>query len=575
MADDVAKFQFPDHKFQRMLSSAVLFQQDWRQRNTANYRYYDGDQWSAADIEQLMIRGQQASVLNIIRPTVDQILALEQQRRADIQVVGREPDDGPMSDILTKLLKQVFDDNSFDYYLGKTFREGVIGGAGWIEVSVNDESGRNEVEVNHIPWDEVYADPYSKKPDSTDARFIIRQVWMDRDQLIDEFPEKKDMILQEMSLLTSAVTADFKGHEHTAQSRGVDIDTIFDDRRRRVAVNDTWYKDETGEIRHTIWMSNVFLEGVDPDEDGNNDAMNPSPYKANIFPLISFYAFRNRKGEPQGIVEFLLSIQDALNKSQSKYIWAQSARQVMAEEGAIDNPEEMREEIAKPDGVIMVQPGRLGAVQLLDHVNESQLLMQNMNFLLAMSQRVSGVNDATLGIGGTNARSALQESSRLLQGSSMQTSIIENLFFTRRQVANITLRLIGQFYNESRVVRITQINGFNNFIELNGERQDEETGKMVKINQIDDLLHFDVVLKEVEQFNTVKQLQLSQVVEAAKGGIIPPEIASQLIITLSDMPGKQELLQQTAIFFERQRQEQALAAQQEQELAVQQQLQVV
>jgi len=125
------------------------------------------------------------------------------------------------------------------------------------------------------------------------------------------------------------------------------------------------------------------------------------------------------------------------------------------------------------------------------------------------------------------------------------------------------------------VVRITQINGFNNFIELNGERQDEETGKMVKINQIDDLLHFDVVLKEVEQFNTVKQLQLSQVVEAAKGGIIPPEIASQLIITLSDMPGKQELLQQTAIFFERQRQEQALAAQQEQELAVQQQLQVV
>jgi len=191
--------------------------------------------------------------------------------------------------------------------------------------------------------------------------------------------------------------------------------------------------------------------------------------------------------------------------------------------------------------------------------------MQNMQFLLAMSQRVSGVNDATLGIGGTNARSAQQESTRLIQGSRMQTSIIENLFFTRRQVAKVVLRLIGQFYNDSRVVRITQPNGFNAFIELNGERTDEQTGETFKVNEIDDLLKFDVVLKEVEPFTTVKQLQLQQVVETAKAGVLPEEIAGQLIISLMDMPGKQELLQDLAIHFERLRQQQMQALQQQQQ----------
>jgi len=565
MADNVARFDYPDHKFQRMLSSSVLYQQEWRERNTDNYAYYDGDQWTKEEVTALELRGQQASVLNIIRPTVDQILALEVNKRADIQVVGREPDDGGTADVLSKLLKQVFDQNSFNYYQGKAFREGVIGGAGWIEVSVEeDDTGRNEVMVNHIPWEEIYCDPYSKKPDGTDARFIIRQVWMDRDQVIELYPDHKDEIIKEMDLLTTAITADYKGHEREAQLQA-GIDTLYDQVRRRVAVNETWYKDATGTIRYVVWMSNVFLEGEDPGDESVEDTMNESPYSANVYPLVPFYAFRNRKGEPQGVVEFIRPIQDALNKSQSKYIWTQSARQSIVEEGAVDSPEEWREEIAKPDGVLTVAPGRLNGVKILDHVNESTLLMQNMQFLLAMSQRVSGVNDATLGIGGTNARSAQQESTRLIQGSRMQTSIIENLFFTRRQVAKVVLRFIGQFYNDSRVVRITQPNGFNAFIELNGERTDEQTGETFKVNEIDDLLKFDVVLKEVEPFTTVKQLQLQQVVETAKAGVLPEEIAGQLIISLMDMPGKQELLQDLAIHFERQRQLQMQALQQQQQ----------
>ena len=94
-----------NHKFHRWLVNTENFERDWRKRNQRNFDFYDGDQWTADEKETLINRGQQPTVLNLIRPTIDMVLSLEVEKRSDLQVVGRNPDDVEIGDILTALLK--------------------------------------------------------------------------------------------------------------------------------------------------------------------------------------------------------------------------------------------------------------------------------------------------------------------------------------------------------------------------------------------------------------------------------------------------------------------------------------
>jgi len=537
-----------------MFVDAQLYQEAWRERNNNHFSYYDGDQWTEPEKATLEARGQQATVLNICRPTVDMVCAMYSQRKSDYQVVGREMSDDELAGVLTELLKQAYDQNDYDYYEGQFFRTGVVGGMGWMQVSVKkDELDQHQIHVDHIPWEEVFWDPYFRKPDGSDARYIIRQIWMDRDTVVKRWPNKGE----ELNVYFDAYREDFEGQEYAAQTNtGSGEFAYYDHRNRRVAINEVWYRDADGKMRHCIYTGTVFLKGSEEDSD------NEMPYSANgqqleTFPLVPFIASRNRKGEPQGIVEWILPIQDTLNKVYSKWQWNICTRQVVMEEDAADDPDQVRAEVAKPNGLVMLRPGAGGKFQILKNIEESAHLSGMMQFLVGMGQRVSGVNDALLGMGGVNARSAEQEASRLLQGAQMQTAMLENLMFSKKRIAHVILRLMGLYYTDERTVRITQPNGTHEYYLLNEEYEGADGNPI--FYEIKDILRYDVVLKPVPQYSTVRQNTMTSIVEAAKSGALPPEIAAKLIIELVDLPDKQRIIQELEAY-----QQQQMALQQQQ-----------
>jgi hypothetical protein len=542
-----------------MFVSAQLYQEPWRERNNNNFSYPDGDQWTKAEKEVLQQRGQQATVLNICRPTLDMVCAMYSQRKSDYQVVGREMSDDEMAGVLTELLKQVYDQNDYDYYEGQFFRTGVTGGMGWMQISVKpDELDQNQIHVDHIPWEEVFWDPYFRRPDGSDARYIIRQIWMDRDTVVKRWPKKAD----QLAVYFDAYREDFEGQEYEAQyNTGSSEFAYYDHRNRRVAINEVWYRDDEGRMRHCIYTSNVFLKGSEDDGDNHMPYRNPKTgEELNAFPLVPFMASRNRKGEPQGIIHWIKPIQDTLNKVYSKWQWNVCTRQVVCEEDAIDDMEQVRAEVAKPNGVIMTRPGKIGSFQILKNIEESAHLANMMSFLVGMGQRVSGVNDALLGMGGVNARSAEQEASRLLQGAQMQTAMLENLMFSKKRIAHVILRLMGLYYTDERTVRITQPNGENEYYLLNQEYEGAD-GNEIFYN-IENILRYDVILKPVAAFSTVRGHQMTSVVEAAKSGALPPPVAAKMIIQLMDYPDKQKLIQEVEQF----QQEQAELQQQQMQM---------
>jgi len=527
------------HRMHKWLVSAAQFEATWRADNILNFDFYDGEQWDSEAKAVVEARGQLAANLNICRPIIDLVMALEAQRRSDLILVGREDSDDLVSGLLTHLYKQVEDLSDFPYYISQVFRDAIIGGRGCFGLDVQkDAAGRDCVHLLREPWEDIFVDPYSRLPCAQDARFIFKRTWMDRDMVKARWPGDK------ASLVQSVFDQDaYQGQEYeariTSPDRGFNV-PYYEPTTDRVALYECWYLDAKRIRRHAIFSDTIFLEGS-PD----NDEQNESPYKHNVQPLIPVYAFRTRKGAPQGMVAMLKDYQRTINKLSSKYLWCMSANRLMIEQAAVDDIEILRGEWNRPDGIVVFNDNGLQHKEVDNNLKEAAYLVEYLKFQLSMAQRTSGINDSVMGFGGTNERSNVQQVQRISQGDAMQTGLFDNLLHARKQVCRNAILLIGQYYTDKRIVRVTQPNGLSEAFELNRQEAvltPDGKEKTVLHNSIQDILAYDVVLKPIAPFNSVRQEQMRIWAEVLKTGVIPPEISAEIILQLSDLENRRDIL---------------------------------
>lgn len=572
----------PDHKFDRWMRSAQKFEEEWRKSNQQNFEYLDGEQWSEGERYAIESRGQQPTVINTVLPTVDMVCAVASQQQADIQVIGRESSDENMATLLTGLLKHVLDNCHYDYQEKTGIRESYIGGRSWFEVGIfTDERGKNLIKVDHVPWENVYLDPFSRKPDASDARFIIKAKWIDRDVVKTLFKEAEHLI-------DSVFDDDYHGQEYEAQLNSTGrSDFYWDAKSNRVRVCECYYKrpekvkikildEDTGEetekeiikdvLHYVIFADEVILQGSATDHKANKPDLDIDAY-----PLIPMYCRRDRKGRPAGIVRNLIDLQDQINKLQSKFMWTLMSNRLIVEDGACDDLETVREEYQRPDGVVKLNSGGLNKIRVDDKYRDLSYMSNHLNFLLMTEQRISGVNDSMLGLGGTNERSGVMQSTRISQGASMQTVMLENMFYARECVARVILKLIGRYYTDYRIMQITEPNGVRVNYEFNRKERniDPVTGEVHEriLNKIENILYYDVILKRVSPFTNLKERQMQIFSEVLKTGTLPPEISGKILLELSDLPNKQDLIMQMQGIQEDQRQMAAMQMQAQMEAA--------
>lgn len=568
----------PDHKFDRWMRSAQKYEEEWRKSNQQNFEYLDGDQWSDGERYAIESRGQQPTVINTVLPTVDMVCAVASQQQADIQVIGRENSDENMATLLTGLLKHVLDNCHYDYQEKIAIRESYIGGRSWFEVGLfTDERGKDLIKVDHIPWENVYLDPFSRKPDASDARFIIKAKWLDRDVVKSLFPEAERMI-------DTVFEDDYEGQEYEAQMNSAGrSDFYWDPKSNRVRVCECYYKrpekvkikvlnEDTGKeqskeiikdvLHYVIFSDEVILQGS-----ATNHEENMPDLEIDAYPLIPMYCRRDRKGRPAGIVRNLIDLQDQINKLQSKFMWTLMSNRLIVEDGACDDLETVREEYQRPDGVVKLNSGGLSKIRVDDKYRDLSYMSNHLNFLLMTEQRISGVNDSMLGLGGTNERSGVMQSTRISQGASMQTVMLENMFYARECVARVILKLIGRYYTDYRIMQVMESNGERVNYEFNRKERnvDPMTGEVEEkiLNKIENILYYDVILKRVAPFTNLKERQMQIFAEVLKTGTLPPEISGKIMLELSDLPNKQDLIMQMQDVQGQQRELAAMQAQAE------------
>ena len=508
-----------EHRFHSMLKQGMDFLNDQHEDANTAWDYYDGKQWLPEEINDLESRYQQASVINICSIIVNMFIAVERQRQTDYNLVGVEESDDQHAEVLTQLLHNVLNNSDFDHYLSEIARDGVIGGIGWLEVFMNEDinTGENNIEIAWRPWEEIVFDPHARKPDKSDSRWIIRRIWMDRDEVEEQWPDKADSIQE---FFNDSVISKFHGQEEEA--RVASSDSIYIDPKmgtRRICIHECYYRTPDRKTKYVVFVGGVFLEG-----DQEDDSKNSSPYKFNDYTFIPFQAKRDKMGRPLGILKDIIPLNDTLNKSMSKWLWNTSSNKLFHETGALFDPEAVKEEVNNPNAVIELNEGGLSKIQLASNLPEATHQMSMMQFIIQMAQRISGVNDASVGFAGVNARSGIQEGQRAFHGSMIQTPVIENLYFTKKRLAKIVLLMIGQFYTKKRVLRLVGPDKKVSRVTIN-DSEDEESF----IIDMAKVLRYDLEIKEELPFTTARELANRTLSEIMKSN---PQLADILILPL-------------------------------------------
>jgi hypothetical protein len=132
-------------------------------------------------------------------------------------------------------------------------------------------------------------------------------------------------------------------------------------------------------------------------------------------------------------------------------------------------------------------------------------------------------------------------------------------------VARVILKLIGRYYTDYRVMQVTEPNGERVNYEFNKKEQEinPQTGETQEriLNKIEDILYYDVILKRVSPFTNLKERQMQIFSEVLKTGTLPPEISGKIMLELSDLPNKQDLIMQMQGIQDQQRQMAEMQAQ--------------
>lgn len=482
--------------------------------------FYDGLQIDDEDAAIIVERGQMPYVYNRIKPSVDWLTGTEKRTRIDYRVYPRSSNDRNDADNKTKLFKYVDDVNAAAYARSRAFEDSVKVGVGWLECGLRGDPTAELVYDRYESWRNMLYDSYAVERDQSDARYNIRRKWLDEDVAVQAFPDRAN-IIRSVATTSDIAQADdaeewYLGRLLTERNdRGERLNprvfadsTALFNKRDRVCVYEMWYRmpERVPFVVGGAWHGTLY----NPQDEilnwwiqkeqavsviervtmrvyacvfvrGHFLANVPSPYRHNQFPFTPIWGNRRgRDGSPYGMVRAMRDPQEDFNKRMSKAIYTLSTRRVVMDKGAVDDVEELREEVARPDSVIVKKPNTS-----LEIFTDTEIAEEHLKFAQLDAQQIEvggGVTDELMGRR-TNAVSGKAIEARQDQGSTVTTNYFDNYRFTFQKHGQKKLSLIEQYYTFQKSIRVIGERRGYDFIEINNEGVDQD-GQPTILNDI-------------------------------------------------------------------------------------------
>ena len=565
------------------VSEARYASKDWRSESWRDCEMWDGSHWTEEDWNSAIESGIEPVTANRTFSAVNLILGMQATNQLDIIAKGRTKDDTETGQVMTEALKFVFDQSDAPSIIAAAFKDQIIPGIGFATTPFSQDPREETVKVQYGDWKEICWDPFSSpwfSPERT--RYVFKQRWVDIEDLIALFPEKRKEIEGQYDKLAQTVVdkgEDGQNYQDEAQLveeeiRELSATNWIDMKRKRVRPVEIWYPE------NTIAVFALFPDGryfeisdkMDPRQQYQiiqssqqvvpasvkkmkvstffydvvlQDDI-PSPYPHNQYPIVPFVGYLDRWGFPFGVPRQIRGQNIEVNKRRSMALALLRSRRVAIERSAApggDNNalQQLYEEANKLDGFMVLEDGGLSKLKIQEFTD---LSAPQLNLMLQSEreiQEVSGANAALSGLE-TNVVSSVALEKVISQGSTvLSPQFVINYQRSLKMLGEQLASNIQGTWKAEKVLRVTdRLTGVTRYVEVN---KPVFNGQAYEIKNNITQGRYDIVISQAPQSDTVREQNLNMIIEWVKKS--PPEAIPQLMLLafeLSNLPNKEQLL---------------------------------
>ena len=523
-----------------------------------DFKYYEGDQWTAAERAELEARGQADSVENEIKPIVDRAHGSFKRARMGVRFTARNsPTDDQLGDKMHALLRYVDSRNDVEFEEGDVALDGLIGGRGVAELRVEYNAlGHPQILERAEDTFTIFPDPYSRRYDwNDDARYVCRAKWIDYDDALMLWPEKASEI--RVTLTDGYVPGFYRAYPIDPEILRKRVQFYLNQERKLLRPVEVWYR-QNEEQRFVVTPQGV-IDVTDLSEkqaerhaqaitDGHVVRRNRiclykgvfcagillehhrSEWTCQLYPFVPYFANRKKDGEPYGLVRNLISPQDEINHRRSRGLYFLNNRLTIFEQGAIKDPSALASELVRGDGQVVLEDGKMERFQIHENEDVSQPNLALMGESKLAMQRISGEDhlDAPPAM---RSGVGVQRVQQLYQLGN--TTVMDNFRRFRRVSAKLKYELIKQYFTDDIMFQITDKPNLTQTVSISS--REFETLKERT---------YDLVIEDAPRHETSRQEQFDTLAQTLPAILPFGPFWAQTLLSLTDFPEKDGLIKQ-------------------------------
>lgn len=554
------------HRFQQMRDTG---HDDYVKKAEKCEAFYRGEQWDPADRAKLQKVGRPHLTINKIKTTVKNVRGEQIRNRAEIAFRPRTEGLQPVAEALTKVFKQIADNNQLNWKRSQMFDDGIITSRGFLDVRIDKrDSQGGEVRITNVNPKNVVIDPDADEYDPDCWSDVVVTKWYTADDIAVLFSEDDAKELRNRdSFFPYGYDSIDSYRDRFGDRRSAFYSSDYDqsnvertirviDRQYRVLDKQKFFVErETGDMRaipqdftreRIAWFTNTFgfaitsqlVRRIRWTVVADNVVLHDdwSPY--DHFTIVPYFP-DFRYGRTLGMVEDLISPQENLNKvrSQELHVVNSSANGGWkVKTGTLTNMtlEELEEkgamtglvvEVSDMDGAEKIQPNNVPqGLDRISYKSEEDI------------KTISGVSDSMQGFDREDvAAKAIQAKKQ--SGQINLVTPLDALTRTDYLLARNTLCLIQGFYTEERLIAIT---GSSTTQEPEFLTVNQVTPEGTIVNDLT-MGEFDVVVTSVPYRDTSEDSQFEQALALREAGVAIPDT---VLVKNSRLDNKQEIIKE-------------------------------
>lgn len=555
-------------------------QPKWRIDSDKDADYYDGAQMDTTVLQRLKDAGIPAQDSNLIKPTINAVLGLEAKSRTDYKITSDDEAQNDIADGLSAKIKEMETESLADRAMSDAYSSMIRAGIGWIEVGRDTDPLKFPYRVREIHRNDIFWDWTSREPDLSDARYLRRDKWVDRETAVHIFPKDKALI---RNAWNSWNTVDVYDSTNTDLARAYENEQLWSRQDEEylnrttgmVKLSELWYRYH--EDAHVIYLPDG--RAIEYREDNPYHAMAvskglvqaeqamvprlrvsiwfgphklmdvPTPHPHQHFPYIPFWCFRkDRTRSPYGLVRDMRGPQDQIIDLDILLYEILNSVKLEVDNDALDLTYNTFEQVAQNMGSLrsmtVLNSQRRNPQSGFKAIREHALASQVFQLVQERKRRieeVGGVYRAMLGQS-TEASSGVAINNLVEQGATVLAEPNDNFRYARRLCGQHLLA----FAKSDMLGKPTQVavqkGAKKKIVYFNREVMTED-GPVVENNIA--IAQVKVILEDIPASPSFRAQQLqsfSQIVSSAT-----PEqqaILFPAILELSDVPNRFELADQ-------------------------------